>query len=262
MSFYRLIQIPLSRIRNWLKDSRINSFRFAFHVLKNSLKLRKSTNDNGQAHRIIVPWATYSPWLLDESFQKVYESIKDKTLIDIYRLYELWSIAHQQRDVEGDFLEVGVWRGGSGVLLGKALAGTDKKLFLADTFSGVVNAGPNDSTYKGGEHADVSLSEVRSLLRENGIPNSEILVGEFPLKTAMSIEGNLSLVHIDVDVYNSAKDILNWCLPRMKSGAIIVFDDYGFISTDGVTKLVNESLATNTFLFIHNLNGHAILMKK
>ena len=112
MSFYRLIQIPLSRIRNWLKDSRINSFRFAFHVLKNSLKLRKSTNDNGQAHRIIVPWATYSPWLLDESLQKVYESIKDKTLIDIYRLYELWSIAHQQRDVEGDFLEVGVWRGG------------------------------------------------------------------------------------------------------------------------------------------------------
>lgn len=118
---------------------------------------------------------------------------------------------------------------------------------MADTFFGVVNAGPNDSTYQGGEHADVSLSEVRSLFRENDIPNSEILVGEFPLETAISIQGNLSLVHIDVDVYDSAKNILNWCLPRMISGAIDVFDDYGFISTDGVTKLVNESLASDTF---------------
>lgn len=135
-------------------------------------------------------------------------------------------------------------------MLGKALAGTDKKLFLADTFSGVVNAGPNDSTYKGGEHADVSLNEVRSLFRKNGIPNIKILVGEFPLETAKFIQGNLSFVHIDVDVYDSAKDILNWCLPRMAAGAIIVFDDYGFMSTDGVTKLVNESLASSAYLFI------------
>lgn len=112
MSFSRLIQILPSRIRNWLRDSRLNSLRFAFQVLKDSLKLRKFKGDDWQAYRMIVPWATYSPWLIDESFQKVYEIIKNKTLIDIYRLYELWSIAHQQRTVKGDFLEVGVWRGG------------------------------------------------------------------------------------------------------------------------------------------------------
>ena len=33
---------------------------------------------------------------------------------------------------------------------------------------------------------------------------------------------------IDVDVFQSAKDILDWIWPRMVIGGVVVYDDYGF----------------------------------
>jgi O-methyltransferase len=47
--------------------------------------------------------------------------------------------------------------------------------------------------------------------------------------------------HIDVDVYQSAKDIVTWLWPRLAIGGIIVFDDYGFPYSQGITTLVDES---------------------
>ena len=42
-----------------------------------------------------------------------------------------------------------------------------------------------------------------------------------------------------------------------------MFDDYGFSGCEGVTKYVNELRESNRDLFfIHNLNGHAILIKQ
>ena len=34
---------------------------------------------------LIMSWATYSPWLLDKEFQSCYATIKDYTLVDLYR---------------------------------------------------------------------------------------------------------------------------------------------------------------------------------
>lgn len=48
----------------------------------------------------------------------------------------------------------------------------------------------------------------------------------------------------------------------MSPNGVIVFDDYGFLSTDGITKLVNENFIDDDFLIVYNLNGHAILVKR
>jgi O-methyltransferase len=34
------------------------------------------------------------------------------TFVDVYRLYELWQVLEQVAHLDGDILEVGVWRGG------------------------------------------------------------------------------------------------------------------------------------------------------
>ena len=70
------------------------------------------------------------------------------------------------------------------------------------------------------------------------------------------------MLHCDVDVYQSAKDVVDWVLPRLSQGGVIVFDDYGFTSCEGVTRLVNEYRERPEFMFFHNLNGHGILYKK
>jgi len=70
------------------------------------------------------------------------------------------------------------------------------------------------------------------------------------------------LCHIDVDTYDSAKDIVEWVWPRLSVGGAVVFDDYGFVRCEGVTKLVNELSSDNDKLFIHNLNGHGLIFKR
>lgn len=159
-------------------------------------------------------------------------------------------------------MEVGVWRGGTGAILAEAIKGiTDKKVFLADTFTGVVKAGEKDTNYQGGEHADTSIDLVKDLLKSLSIENTEILQGIFPDDTQHKIDGKIAMLHCDVDVYSSSKDIVEWCLPRLSVGSILVFDDYGFFGCEGVTEFCDEFRARKDFRFIHNLNGHAIFIK-
>lgn len=216
-------------------------------------------------HSVVIPFATYAPWRLDNPFLQVYQHTANHTLVDVYRCWELWQLVGQVAVVPGDILEVGVWRGGTASVIGGAAkaCGIDATLYLADTFSGVVKAGEKDTAYKGGEHADASLDMVESVLRRTGVSRYEILCGIFPERTAAAIEGHkFRLCHIDVDVYKSAQDVFDWIWPRLSPMGIVVFDDYGFLSCEGVTRLVNELARRPDALFIHNLNGHALLIKR
>jgi O-methyltransferase len=214
-------------------------------------------------HHRVLPHATFSPWLLDEKFQNIYQHIKSHTLVDIYRCYELWTLGQQMAKVPGNFLEVGVWRGGTGALLASAIANVgSKRIFLADTFQGVVKAGNDDTVYVGGEHADTSSIIVTELLNSLKLSNFQLLEGIFPDQTAEAFDGGLAFLHCDVDVYSSAKGVVDWALPRLNTGGAIVFDDYGFSGCEGVTRLANELRIDSNFVFLHNLNGHAIFIKK
>jgi len=202
------------------------------------------------------------PWVNDAEFLAAHARVCEHTLVDLYRLYELWQLARQLDGVEGDFLEVGVWRGGSGCLLGLASRRADRRISLADTFTGVVKVGDQDTRYRGGEHADTAVERVQALLQNNGLEHIQVLVGMFPECNAERVGDKLALLHIDVDVYESARDILYWALPRLVCGAVVVFDDYGFHGCEGVTRMVNEFVADNSdFRFLHNLNGHAVLVR-
>ena len=213
-------------------------------------------------HSKVLPYATYSPWLIDKDFAAIYSRIITHTLVDIYRCYELWTLAKQTATVDGDILEVGVWRGGTGAILAEAVKDiSSKTVYLADTFSGVVKAGENDTYYQGGEHADTSLEIVKELIQKQSLNNVTLLQGIFPEDTASKVTGKISLLHSDVDVYQSSKDIVEWCLPRLSIGGFIVFDDYGFSTCQGVTTYCEEFRKNPDFRFIHNLNGHAIFIK-
>ncbi|HVC00085.1 MAG TPA: TylF/MycF/NovP-related O-methyltransferase [Candidatus Dormibacteraeota bacterium] len=211
-------------------------------------------------HSKLRTGATYSPWLSDQEFLKAYDAVKDFTRVDIYRCYELWSLAKQAAAVPGSILEVGVWRGGTGCLL--ALAAPAKLVYLADTFKGVVKAGAQDTRYVGGEHADTSEQVAWELLERTGAANARLLRGIFPEETAAWVSGPISLLHVDVDVYQSGKDVVEWVLPHLPVGAAIVFDDYGFLGCEGITRLVHEMRGSlKDFTFIHNLNGHGIFIR-
>ncbi len=124
---------------------------------------------------------------------------------------------------------MGVWKGGSGSLIGKKaeLMGIKDNVYLCDTFKGVVKSGVYDSSYRGGEHSDTSQEIVEELVHKLKLDNTKLLVGIFPDETSKFITDNkFRFCHINVDVYQSAKDIVDWLWPRLVLGGIIVFDDY------------------------------------
>jgi O-methyltransferase len=163
------------------------------------------------------------------------------------------------------FLKLGFGGGGSGALIAKQakVLGISDLVYLCDTFSGVVKAGKNDSFYQGLEHSDTDKKTVEKLIFQNlQLDNVRILEGIFPDQTGDEIKDlRFRFCHVDVDVYQSAKDIVDWIWNRLEHGGIIVFDDYGFPCCDGITKYVEEQMLNNDRLVLHNLNGHAIIIK-
>lgn len=212
---------------------------------------------------VLLSWATYSPWLQDREFSRCHGVIRDYTLVDLYRCWELWHLLGQTRSLGGDVLEVGTWRGGTGCLLGARARqlGLPATVFLCDTFSGVVKTGSADS-YRGGEHADTAIPIVRECAAKLGLENLAILKGVFPEDTGSGIaDRSFRLCHIDVDVYQSGRDVLEWVWSRLAIGGVVVFDDFGFTSTRGIAKLVHEAEGEPDRVCVQNLNGHAVFVK-
>jgi O-methyltransferase len=217
------------------------------------------------SHELAFPIATYAPWRSDADFQRVYDAVRRHTLVDIWRCYELWSILGELRDVPGAILEVGVWRGGTGALVAARAAGLgiEDRVYLCDTWRGVVKTGEIDTYYHDGKHANASRTDVERLVADLGLSNVELLEGVFPDETGDRIpEQTVRLCHCDVDVYRSARDVLDWVWPRLSPDGAVVFDDYGFPACPGVTKLVDEQRMREDRLVLHNLNGHGIVLKR
>ena len=215
-------------------------------------------------HAVNVSNATYSPWLGDAAFEEVLMAVKHHTTLDVYRLHELWSLIEQLKDIPGDILEVGVYKGGSGALLAEKCRRENITctLHLCDTFKGVVKARQHDNKYKGGEFSDTSAGLVRDLLKRMQLDNATIYEGIFPDEVAARIpDVSFRLCHIDVDTYESARQVTEWIWPKLSQGGAVVYDDYGFVGCEGVTKFVNQIKSDKDKLFIHNLNGHALVFK-
>src|SRR3989338_575597 len=233
---------------------------FGFEVV--AVRTNKKSANVGNEE--VLPLATYAPWLSDKEFNEIYKKIEENTLVDKYRCYELWQLVAETVHLYGALIEIGVWRGGSGAIIAKRaeIESIKDPVYLCDTFKGVVKAGERDSMYKGGEHAYTSKKIVEDLIQKLNLKNTNVLMGVFPDETSKFItEGKFRFCHIDVDVYESAKDILDWIWSKMVVGGIIVYDDYGFVGCDGIIHFVNEQRKKKDRLVLHNLNGHAIVIK-
>ena len=234
--------------------------RLVFRVRKLLVEPRLDPNRDS----LLISWATYSPWLLDKEFLTCHSLIKDYTLVDIYRCYELWHLLGQVQHLDGDILEVGAWRGGTGGLLGRRAneLKLDATVFLCDTFEGVVKTGSADKSYDGGEHSDTSVPVVEELIEKLEVSNTQILKGIFPEDTGQKLEDRkFRFCHIDDDVYQSGKDVFEWVWGRLRVGGIVVFDDFGFASTAGITQLVHEKEKHPGLVCFQNINGHAVIVK-
>lgn len=112
------------------------------------------------------------------------------------------------------------------------------KLVGFDSFEGLPHEDPNvwrPDWHAKGEHA-FTIDHVLHKMHDAGIdqnPQFDVVAGfyEDSLKTDHAIElrskiKHLMLVNIDVDLYISTMQLLDYCLPVMGRGTVLYFDDW------------------------------------
>lgn len=133
----------------------------------------------------------------------------------------LVELVHTARDCPpGDFVEVGVYKGGTAAALAGVAREQGRRIFLFDTFKGIPHANAAIDHHRVGDFADTSLQAVQS-----AIPDAVFKAGTFP-KTLDGDVKQIALAHVDCDQYASVKACCKHLAPLMVPGGVMVFDDY------------------------------------
>lgn len=182
-------------------------------------------------------------------------NVVKNTLLDHYRLETIRAALKDTMYLDGAVAEVGVYKGGTSLYI---LECTDKHLFVLDTFEGMPPTQAID-LHRPKDFNDTSLEHVTNLLKAHS--NFSIYKGVFPKQNAEYLAPyKFSVVHLDVDIYESTKECLEFFYPKMQSGGYIIFDDYTTPSCPGVKKAVDDFLQDKPEKLVSGLtNGQAFL---
>lgn len=129
---------------------------------------------------------------------------------------DLWTFAIEQVSIEGMYLEFGVYLGRSINFLSNIKKQVE--FYGFDSFEGL----PEDwrtGYHKGTFECDLPKVNVNVTLIKGYFEDT---LHEFVLKH----EDNCAFIHVDCDLYSSAKTIFNCLKNQIKSGTIILFDEY------------------------------------
>jgi hypothetical protein len=165
------------------------------------------------------------------------KQVIENTLVGVKSLKSIIRLSNAVRDLVGYVAEVGVYKGGSARLL--CQLNPKNEVYLFDTFEGLPKIHPSDNFHKKGDFKNVSEKETNGLLRN--YTNFRIYRGLFPQDTGEVIRDKVfKLVHLDIDIYRSYRDALNFFYPRMINGGVVILDDYKSAFCLGARKAVDD----------------------
>lgn len=222
---------------------------------------------------------------LDDSYPSDI-SDEEKLLIDTVRKYTMTSVERMvtlsraidhliKNSIKGDIVECGVWRGGSMMLVAnrlKSFNDTSRSLFLFDTYEGMSDPTDNDVSGVDNNSAIEMLDKVERLNGDNvwcyspidevknnvmkaGYPADKIhfVKGKVEETLPYSSIGDIALLRLDTDWYESTKHELIHLYDRLVPGGILIIDDYGH--WNGARKAVDEFIAERKLnLFLNRID--------
>jgi O-methyltransferase len=145
-----------------------------------------------------------------------------------------------KNDVPGDFIELGVWRGGSVILMRallKEMNIRDRNVWVADSFAGLPP--PNEAMYpadrgdKLSQFGELAISEeqVKRNFEKYGLLDDKVkfLKGWFKDTLPGAPIQKLALLRLDGDMYESTMDGLVNLYPKLSAGGYNIIADWGAI---------------------------------
>lgn len=211
------------------------------------------------------------PWgeLFPEASTLDAEIIETSLSMSMTSRERLWALMQavkyvEKRDIAGDFVEAGVWKGGSSYLVARLLReldSSDRTLWLYDTYSGMPVPEPIDRRFDGTSAAQIleseqsnktssntwaisSLEESKQNILQSGYPENLIRFVEGKVETTLlsHVPERIAILRLDTDWYSSTKAELEILTPRLSPGAVVIVDDYGH--WEGARRAVDEYLST------------------
>ncbi len=190
------------------------------------------------------------------------EKVRPFTMTDRIAQWEfIRSIRYLEANkVKGAIVECGVWRGGNLALAGmlRKIMGFQRDIWAFDTFAGMTAPTEHDAKANGGvdtvrkfeslQSSDhnawcyASLEDVQANFAALVGPEAQLRTVVGPVQDTLCIEQNLpgeiALLRLDTDFYDSTKVEMEVLYPRLVSGGVLIIDDYG--EWAGARKAVDE----------------------
>lgn len=163
------------------------------------------------------------------------------TLLDTTRICNLIKYAtraNETMDSNSVFCEFGSYKGGSGEIIAKACP--NRSLFLIDSYQGLPDPVEGKDFHHAHEFADVDYLGTVGYFKML-YPNVRVLKGYSPaVFDFFDDKTTYTFLHIDIDVFSSGQDAINFFWPRLLPGGFMLWDDYGFTSCKGIKLLIDE----------------------
>jgi len=201
----------------------------------------------------------------DAESETIWQSVRDNTMTTRARVLAILDAVRYivQSEVPGNFVECGVWRGGSMMAAAmqlRRLGTTDRELYLFDTFEGMPpptehdidpDGRPAHETFGRSGRDPVgrelpwkaaSVEQVRAAMLETGYPleRVKLIKGRTQDTVPGSAPGSIALLRLDTDWYESTHHEMTHLYPRIVRGGVLLLDDYGYWK--GSRKAVDEYL--------------------
>lgn len=202
-----------------------------------------------------------------EADRAIIDGVRPFTMTSSERVWSLLQAVRyvQDEQLPGDFVECGVWRGGSVMAMARklqALGSADRDLWLYDTFEGMTTPTKEDVEAVTGTTAErllastevgdgnnvwclADLDDVQANMRSTGYPEGRIHYVRGDVATTLTNEypEQIALLRLDTDWYESTKAELEVLFPRLVLGGVCILDDYGHWA--GARKAVDDYFETN-----------------
>ena len=199
--------------------------------------------------------------------EAIWNSVKEYTMTGKLRVMALVQAVRfvVESGVPGDFVECGVWRGGSAMAIAMKLESMgvrDRRIWLYDTFQGMTEPTDADVEAHSGRRASdllartirgdgsniwciAGLSDVRRNMELTRYPEENIRFVEGDvLRTLPNTKPEqIALLRLDTDWYESTRVELSELYPRLQVGGICILDDYGYWR--GSKQAADEYFAEN-----------------
>lgn len=183
----------------------------------------------------------------------------------IWRTYTLaWSAKHCL-NVEGDFVELGVYQGYNSLVIAHYLDfnTVSKNWFLYDTFEGVPEDQANQkrNLYAESEYREMGLYES-VVERFQPFSNINVVRGRVPEILEEVCPEKISFLHIDMNSALAELSGLEKLFDKISPGGIIVFDDYGWSAYAEQKIVEDEFMKERGYLIMELPTGQGFVIKR